>query len=437
MGAAMGRTSLARPERRSPTLLRSSSPGRLLARAGAALAIAGAGVAAAAAFASDTQRLDAPFAAGNGAANVAAKSRAAWVMTRWVARRTGTLETLYLRMKTEGSVDCYGRGRTGYAGGSTGTALVTTHPVLPDGRPDLSVTLARDEFNPCGRAGLAESAPVRLGIAVAAGHEYVTIVRNVDPNPDVNYFSSNFLYTSTPLVGANGRNERDASAADVFYGLDPREIVGYSRDGGASWALPGGAYAGGFVPTYIQRYADGSRSGQPYYWAEPASGVQSMVFPHIPAAWTITHLGLWARSTGVTTVVLLVDGVEKAAADLAGSGMLRASIAPTTAPAGSTVTVRTTGGITLSRLHADSAWKSVLGLGSSFTWYDGAKPDGDSAVTVYPLPMYGQAGAATPTSSTSGAAGTATTTTTTTTVRSTTTDSTPKPRCRKNAKRGC
>ena len=110
-----------------------------------------------------------------------------WVLTRWVARRTGVLGTLYLRVKTEGSVPCFGRGRAGYAAGTTGEALVTTHPVLADGRPDLGVTLATDRFNPCARAGLAESAAIRLDLPVVAGGEYATIVRNVDLSPGTNW----------------------------------------------------------------------------------------------------------------------------------------------------------------------------------------------------------------------------------------------------------
>ena len=351
----------------------------------AVLALAACSLAAAATASRMSTPLPAPYAAGNSAANMTHKAFGTWVMTRWVARRTGTLSTLYLRAKVEGSQPCYGRGRTGYASGTTGRALVTTHPVLADGRPNLAVTLARDEFNPCERAGLAESAAVRLNIAVTAGREYATIVRNTDPSPAPNWFSSNFLYTPSPLTGANGRNP---AAADAFYGLDPRELVGYSRDGGATWALPGGQYAGGFLPTYIQAYADGTRDGQPYYWADSVSAPQTMVYPKVPVSWKITHLGAYARAAGTTTLRLFVNGAQRASATVSGSGMLRAQIAPVTAPAGSTVTVTTSGGITLSRLHSDGAWKSVMGLGPSFRWYDAANPTGDAAVTVYPLPMY-------------------------------------------------
>jgi hypothetical protein len=354
----------------------------------ATLAVLAGILAAIAAAAGQSTALPAPHAAGNSAANMTHKASGTWVATRWVARRTGTLSTLYLRVKVEGSQPCYGRGRTGYAAGTTGRALVTTHPVLADGRPNLAVTLARDEFNPCERAGLAESAAVRLNLPVTAGSEYATIVRNVDASPSANWFSTNFLYTSSGLVGANGRNERSAGAIDAFYGLDPRELVGYSRDAGKTWALPGGQYGGGFLPTYIQAYADGVRDGQPYYWAESVSGSQAMVYPRVPGSWKITHLGAYARAAGTGTLRLLVNGTQRASATVSGAGMLRAAIPPVTAPAGSTVTVKTSGGLTLSRLHSDGAWKSVIGLGPSFRWYDAANPSSDAAVTLYPLPMY-------------------------------------------------
>ena len=360
-----------------------------LSRASLATLLVLAGIlAATAASAASSSALPAPHAAGSSAANMTHKAGSTWVLTRWVARRTGTLTTLYLRVKVEGSQPCYGRGRAGYAAGTTGRALVTTHPVLADGRPNLAVTLARDEFNPCERAGLAESAAVRLNLAVTAGSEYATVVRNVDASPAANWFSTNFLYTPSPLTGANGRNERNAAAADAFYGLDPRELVGYSKNAGAAWALPGGQYAGGFLPTYIQAYSDGVRDGQPYYWAESVSGPQAMVYPKVPVSWRITHLGAYARSAGTGTLRLLVNGAQRASVTVSGSGMLRASIPPVTAPAGSTVTVKTSGGLTLSRLHSDGAWKSVMGLGSGFRWYDAANPGGDAAVTLYPLPMY-------------------------------------------------
>jgi len=66
-------------------------------------------------------------------------------MTRWVAPRSGVAETLYLRVKVEGA-DCRAGGRAGYAAGTSGRLVATTHPVRPDGRPDTRTTLAEAQL---------------------------------------------------------------------------------------------------------------------------------------------------------------------------------------------------------------------------------------------------------------------------------------------------
>ena len=50
-------------------------------------------------------------------------------------------------------------------------------------------------------------------------------------------------------------------------------------------------------------------------------------------------------------------------------------------------TIAGAGGLALRRLHADSVWESVMGLGSGFRLYE--RTDPRTAVAVYPLPMYG------------------------------------------------
>jgi hypothetical protein len=230
-------------------------------------------------------------------------------------------------------------------------------------------------------------------VAVAKGQELATVVSNLDPNPVANYFSINFLYNKNGLVGANSRNERNPAALDTYYGLDPRELVGYSTTAGATWSLPGGPYGvnGGkaFVPTYIAEYADGSHSGQPYYYSVAVSGTQTMVYPNVPVPWTITELGAYTSGPGTGTVSLIVDGVVKATATLDGSGMLRASILPVLVAPGSTVKVSTTltaGGLNLRRLQADTVWSTIMGLGPNTSYY--LEGDPTRAVPLYALPRY-------------------------------------------------
>lgn len=332
-------------------------------------------------------RATAPLAAGDSSANIPLNSRRAMVVTRWVARRTGVVARLYLHVKVEGSTSCPFGGRSGYAHGTAGIMRVTTHPVLRDGRPDLRRTLARDEFAPCRRQQ-GESVATKAGIRVRRGQELATVVRNVDRDPARNWFSQNFLYAARGLVGANARNERRAGAGDAEYGLDPRELVGYSPDGGRSWFLPGGPNrVKKYIPAYIQQYADGSTTGQPYYSATTIEGPVTMTFAKRRAPWTIRELGAYTSGSGASTVQLLVDGKVRASARLSGTGMLRAPIKPVTAPRGSLVQVQTTagpGGLALRKVYADAAWASLMKLGRGAPFFLAQDPA--TAATVFPLP---------------------------------------------------
>jgi hypothetical protein len=334
----------------------------------------------------------APFASGDDAANIPLDASGKWVVQRWVARHTGVLDRLYFYAKVEGSDDCAYGGRSGYAGGTSGRLLATTHRVLPGGAPDMSSTLARSEFVPCGNDD-RETVAIDLDFPVTQGQEYATVIRNSDPRPAENFFSANFLYQDSGVVGANGRNERDPAAQDTYYGLDPRELVGYSTDAGRTWRLPGGPYGGSsgraFIPTYIQQYADGTTGGQPYYWSTAASGDVSMVFPRLPTSWTIDAIGAYTSASSSGTVTVVVDGVERARARLSGRGFLRTAISPVTVAPGQSVTVRTragSGGLALRRMQVDQFWVSKLGLGASYRYYSGE--DLRTAATVYPLPSY-------------------------------------------------
>lgn len=346
-----------------------------------------------------------PHAGGDSAANIAMNSASKRQAIRWVAQRTGTLSTLYLRVKVEGSTNCPLGGRSGYASGTSGVLEATTYRTLSSGLPDTSSVLAKQSFNPCATQ-TGESVPLTLNLGVSKGQEYETVVRNADASPGTNWFSINYLYRGDygfGIAGANGRNERDPLASDAYYGLDPREVVAFSTDSGTNWSTPGGPYGASngaaFLPTYIQKYSDGAKAGQPYYWAAAVSGTVTMVYPNVPVTWTISQLGAYTStaSGGSSEVRLYVDGVQRAATTLAGAGMLRASIPAVTVNPGQTVKVQTTagsGGLNLRKLYADSEWAGIMGLGTTAPFYMDGAPQ--SAVPVYPLPMYGRdAGGAT------------------------------------------
>jgi hypothetical protein len=273
---------------------------------------------------------------------------------------------------------------------------VTTHHVRPDGRPDMTGTLTVQDFRPCEgprsivnvREGVVR---VPMGIRVDRGAEYATIVRNTDPVPSKNWSSTNHLWTATGIVGANGRNERSPAAADAYYGLDPRELVGYSKDGGKTWALPGGQYGHprgrNFLPTYIQEFADGVLAGQPYYSSVPPSGAnRTMVFRNIRRPWRITALGAFTLDPGSGTLTLTVAGRERATVAVKGRGMLRAAIDPVTVAPRQIVKV-TARGLRIRNIVADTAWARLMGMHlPTSPWYVEGEPNFTHAAPVYPLP---------------------------------------------------
>lgn len=340
--------------------------------------------------------LPAPVAAGSSAANIQLSGANKRVVMRWVARSTGTLRAMHLRIQADGAT-CRLSGRTGYGLGNGGSWRVTTHPVLTDGRPDTSRTLSSYETRPCEadvsvvdvKQGVAR---IPMTLAVVKGAEYATVVRNTDPLPALNYTSTNFLYTSTGVVGANGRNERSKNAPDAQYGLDPRELVGYTADG-STWSLPGGPYGapGGrnFLPTYLQEFSDGKVMGQPYYYAAAASTAdRTMVFGGVTGEWTIKELGAFSLRDGAGTLTLTVDGRERARAAVSGAGMLRASIPPVTVQPGQTVKV-TASGLSIQNIVADTAWGRLAGLHlASKPWYVENEANFSHAAPVYALPAY-------------------------------------------------
>ena len=344
-----------------------------------------------------TAGLPAPFAAGDRAANMTLSGSDAWVLVRWVAREPGTLAALHLRIQVDGA-RCRRSGKTGYGKGTGGSWRVTTHRVLADGRPDTRSELAAYEFRPCSaprsvvdvRAGVAR-VPMRLPLR--EGDERATIVRNTDPVPSENFTSVNFLHVDRGVAGANGRNERSRQAPDAFYGLDPRELVGYSSEGGraGSWMLPGGQYgqpAGrNFLPTYVQEYAGGRVAGQPYYYAgEPTRTDRTMSFAPARERWTVRGLGAYAPVPGSGTLTLRVAGRERARASVGGQGMLRAGIEPVEVKPGERVSV-TASGLTLAEVAADTAWGRLLGFHTpAAAWRLEGQRDFSRAVPVYPLP---------------------------------------------------
>jgi hypothetical protein len=234
-----------------------------------------------------------------------------------------------------------------------------------------------------------------MRLPVVGGEEYATVVRNADPAPARNFTSVNFLFASAGVVGANGRNERSPAAQDSYYGLDPREVVGYSRDGGRTWALPGGPYGQprgrNFLPTYLQEYDSGGLEGQPYYRTDgPATTAsRTMVFGNVNSPWTIRALGAVVERAGTGTLTLTVNGAVRARALVSGTSVVRASIPPTTVLPGEVVKV-TARGLPIRTVSADTAWARLLGMNApSAPWHEQGDANFSHAAPVYALPACG------------------------------------------------
>ncbi|MBV9212838.1 MAG: hypothetical protein JOZ25_04235 [Actinobacteria bacterium] len=323
--------------------------------------------------------------------------RSKWVLLRWVARRTGTLTALDVRIQANGAA-CRRAGRNGYGRGNGGSWYVTTHPVRPGGAPDMSRTLASDDLRPCRRGSGADvrQGVVRLplDLAVTEGEEYATVIRNADAAPGRNYTSTNFLYANAGIEGANGRDERSPATTDSYYGLDPRELVGYSADGGRHWSLPGGQYGRArgrdFLPTYVQEFAQALPAGQPFYYARPPSrSPQTMLFSNVSRPWTIVALGAYTPMRFPGTLTLKVDGAVRDRVPVAGPGMIRSGIPPVTVLPGQTVEV-SSDGLAIGDVVADTAWGRLMGMDRpTADWRLEGGRDFSSAAPIYPLPACG------------------------------------------------
>ena len=261
--------------------------------------------------------LNPPFAAGDAAWNIALDEPGKRVAVRFVPRVSKTLAHVYLHVKTSGS---------GYAEGTGGVAIATLHPVGANGLP-ARVTLGRRLrvpviANPAGPNLLRLDFDVRL----RAGVPYALVIANGDRHPTRNYWSLNFLAVdqgaAPGLAGAQSRNETTAGARDVYYGLDPREAVGGTRDGGRLWRLPGNTDVSEakWLPTYTLVWSDGSVQAQPYYSSHAApDGMHTMVYRHVRSPWTIRQIGAYLHTWGSSTarrgsgvVQLLVNDVPRA-----------------------------------------------------------------------------------------------------------------------------
>jgi hypothetical protein len=313
---------------------------------------------------------------------------------RFVVDRDTTMYRFFSQMKAKGAswdehtgtkcttygAGCYGAGD----GGLIEARLVT---VKPDGTPDLANVLARETVDPQKRYFETKAAygisTISLfwyfnmgGVGLKANTPYVMVYRNVHGDPAHNFSSANSPTVKASEAGPNAGNNLDPNAPGAIAGLDPREAVAWSTDGGGtwSWGRQVGPYYGSTttddgvrLPHYAWQASPTSKpeTNQPYsaYWSTCAPC--TLTATSVPRATTLTEAGGYApvgKSVGVVTVKNLRTGETGRTASL-GSGIARGRLDnPVDVAVGDAYQITHTG--TVYRAEADNYVVRTLTVGS-------------------------------------------------------------------------
>ena len=154
------------------------------------------------------------------------------------------------------------------------------------------------------------------GVRLKPGRMYAMTYQNVSRDPVQDWFSTNSPTVKASEAGPNGRNTLDPRTPGAIAGLDPREALAWSTNGGRKWVwgrrvgegFMRGSYPGsrtddggvrlpwyGWQPTRTGR----ARSNQPYY-AYKASGRYTLTLANAPRAVRLTRpaaMPRWARAS--------------------------------------------------------------------------------------------------------------------------------------------
>jgi hypothetical protein len=283
-------------------------------------------------------------------------------------------------------------GRPHYAQGNGGRIRARLVRVDRRGRPDLHRVIAGERVNPVRRYFQTLSAyriaPYRTaflhfnmgGARLRAGRMYAMTYANVSRRPRRNWFSTNSPVVKASEAGPNGRNTLNPNAHGAIMGLDPREAVGWSVNGGRRWVWGrrvGGGPArysymgsattdnGARLPWYAWQSAPGSnpRSNQPYYGYRE-SGSYTLVVAHAPRAVTLKEAGGYApvgRAAGSVTVTNLRTGATGTTSRL-GSGIVKGPLSPPVpVAAGDGYSITNSG--TVFKAEGDYFLERIAGLG--------------------------------------------------------------------------
>ena len=238
------------------------------------------------------------------------------------------------------------------------------------------------------------------GVRLDGGRPYAMVYRNVHADPTHNFSSANSPTVKESEAGPNGRNNLDPNAPGAIAGLDPREAVAWSTNGGSSWSW------GRQVGPY---YGDSSDVGtrMPHYaWQTSAAAKPQSNQPYssylrhlhalyldgasVPRRTTFTEAGGYApvgKSVGVVTVRNLRTGQSGRTAAL-GSGIRKGALSPqVTVEVGDSYEITHTG--TVYKAEADGYIVSIFGVGSGAWPFTTAGHGADRAeLFASPHPYY-------------------------------------------------
>jgi hypothetical protein len=315
------------------------------------------------------------------------------------------------------------QGSGGYGRGDGGVMNAQLVTVRADGTPDLRHVLAQETVTAQERY---RQIKVNYGITTVSGQiyfefggvrlrgkrMYAVVIRNVHRDPAGNFFSINSPTMKESEAGPNGYNNLDPRTPGAVGGLDPREAVTWSTDGGTSWVwgrLAGQGYYTGSrttddgtrLPFYGWTSAAGNikpRSNQPYtnYWQTCTRC--TLTLHRAPRAVTLRQAGGYApvgSGVGVVTVENLRTGQVGRTAAL-GTGVTRGRLRPALRIArGDTYTITTSG--TVYKNPADNFMRVLFRVGDPNGPYpfttNTANPADRAEVFALPHPWFRAAGA--------------------------------------------
>jgi hypothetical protein len=330
---------------------------------------------------------------------------------RFVLDSDTTLYRFFSGFNLEGS-DAVG-GRDGYSKGSGGVIYARLVNVKADGTPDLSSVLSSERVSATQRyaesktaynvPGLTQLLYFNMGgIPLKANTPYAMVYTNIAGNPSGDFFSENSPTVKESAAGPNGVNTLDANAPNAIAGLDPREAVAWSTNGGSSWVWgrrvgegnTPGAYSGSSsdddgtrLPWYGWQTSASAKpqSNQPFY-AYTETGSYTLKASAVPKAVTLTEAGGYApvgEEVGVVTVRNTTTGAVGHTASL-GSGLAKGALDnPVPVAAGQGYEISNTG--TVSKQEADSFIQSTFGVGKG-GWPFQTVGDGADMAELFALP---------------------------------------------------